>query len=208
MEINTGSRLGRLEIIWLPKPYISKWKNKWSIYLCKCDCWNIKSIMRSSLIRWTLSCWCLARELLWNRARTHGMTDTVEFNTWCSIRQRCFSSKWRDYKNYQKRWITMSDDWKNSFDAFFRDMWKRPSKKHSIDRIDNNWDYCKENCKWSTHMEQVNNRQSTKMIEYKWMRKSIADWERYFWFRKCSLQQRLKKWMSFEEAVTKPFTKI
>jgi hypothetical protein len=184
-----------LKVVWEWKPFIWKWKKKGRRFVCKCDCWNIKEIHL-----WELSsgkrhcCWC---SIVYHSI--HWMTGTVEHRAWCGMRKRCYNAKGRDYKNYQGRWITVCDRWK-SFENFYNDMWPRPDGT-SIDRIDVNGNYEPSNCRWATHLQQVNNRKNTVWIEYSGMKKSIADWERYFWFRKCFLQQRLKKWVPFENAI-------
>ena len=70
---------------------------------------------------------------------------------------RCYNSNAPQYKNYGGRGIIVCDRWKNSFEAFIEDMGIRP-EGHSIDRIDNNGNYEPANCKWSTDIEQLQNR--------------------------------------------------
>lgn len=80
------------------------------------------------------------------------------------IIRRCYDSHHKSHKNYGARGISVCPSWLESFEKFCSDMGERPSKKHSIDRIDNDGDYCPSNCKWSTPAEQANNRRSTVYI--------------------------------------------
>ena len=75
---------------------------------------------------------------------------------WSQMRQRCNNPKNKDYKNYGFRGITVCKEW-NSFDQFLKDMGERPENL-SLDRIDNNGSYCKENCRWATYLEQAQNK--------------------------------------------------
>ena len=129
-------------------------------YYCKvlCICGKEKEIYFSD---WKnerqKSCGCLSN----SKGLKHGLATTPEYYAWYSAKQRCYNSSNPMYKNYGARGITMSEEWINSPEQFLCDMGKRPGKGYSIDRKDNNGNYCKENCKWSTPYEQVMNRRNT-----------------------------------------------
>lgn len=82
---------------------------------------------------------------------THGMTGSPEYETWLGMRRRCYNPNRSDYARYGGRGITVSQEWKNSFEEFYRDMGPRP-KDHSLERIDNSKEYCKDNCVWASRV--------------------------------------------------------
>ena len=87
--------------------------------------------------------------------QAHGMAYTRTYKVWKSMVQRCTNSKDTRYHRYGGRGITVCDDWKD-FRNFYRDMGDAPDGLE-IDRIDNYKGYCKENCRWVTRKENLNN---------------------------------------------------
>lgn len=75
---------------------------------------------------------------------------------WCWMKQRCNNKNTKAYKDYWWRWITY-DPRREKFENFYEDMNKWWQQWLSIDRIDNNWNYCKENCRWATPWQQMRN---------------------------------------------------
>ena len=70
----------------------------------------------------------------------------------------------------------MSDEWHNSFLAFFNDMGEAPGPDYSIDRIDNYKGYCKDNCRWATKKQQARNQRDTIFVENNGEKRPIGDW--------------------------------
>ncbi len=181
-----------------------KKKRKYALYRCmECTEHREKEI-RMDAVKYgtTLSCGCLC-----GRRKTHGMSNTVEYSAWCSMKNRCYYKGNIQYHNYGGRGIKVCPRWKNSFKNFFEDMGYKPSPELSVDRIDTNKDYYPENCQWGTVEEQQNNRRDCNIKEWKGKKQTITQWARELNINYMALYYRFKNGMSAEEAFTKPLDK-
>ena len=136
-------------------------------------------------------------------AKTHRMSRTPEYDAWAQMRQRCFNPNHKSYSNYGDRGITVCDRWLN-FENFITDMGSRPTAKHSIDRIDNNGDYQKDNCRWATRKDQADNRRSNRFITIGCVTLNVTQWTKEMGFGKGVIYTRLNLGWSELKAVTTP----
>jgi hypothetical protein len=124
----------------------------------------------------TSSCGCFQKEVLRTIHKTHGLTKSREYVIWLRMKDRCYKVSHPRYKDWGGRGITVCDKWVESFENFYADMGKRPSKKHELDRINNDLGYYKENCRWATKKQQSNNRRSNIVVEYNGETKTLKEW--------------------------------
>lgn len=194
----TGQRSGRLTAV----RRVESRKGS-TLWLCKCDCGNDKVVYLASFtLRPNLSCGCLHKEIQRKRLTKHSMARSPEYHAWQAMRQRCFTKHHPEYPNYGARGITVCDQWRYSFPAFFADVGLRPSKKHSIERRDNDKGYSPENCYWGTTRDQNKNKRSNHFVEYRGKSLTVTDWALELGINPNTLSERLRKGWSVERAFT------
>jgi len=168
-----------------------------AMWRCVCDCGNTTIVLTDNLkIGGTSSCGC--------NVKKHGLCHTKEYTIWENIVQRCTNIKHPKYPSYGARGITVCDRWLD-FKNFYEDMGARPSDDYSLDRIDNNLGYSKDNCRWATRKEQQNNTRRNRYITYQGETKTIPQWAEIVGISIMTLRTRLFKlgWDT-ERALTTP----
>ena len=139
-------------------------------WTCKCDCGLIKNVSGSSLRTGRANA-CFSCSM-----KKHDLSFHPLYMVWSGIKTRCFYKKSHEYHIYGGRGITMSDEWKISFQTFYNDMINGYKNGLEIDRIDNNGNYCKENCRWATKSENLRNKRDNIYLNIDGVSKTIIDW--------------------------------
>jgi len=196
-------KFGRLIVIERVENY------KW---LCKCDC-GIEKIIRGSSLKSgdTKSCGCLAKEQLIKRSTKHGHNkkgkQTKIYQSWRHMIERCTNSNYSEYQYYGGRGITVCERWLN-FENFLEDMDEPPTQEHSIDRIDNDGNYCKSNCRWATKREQARNTRRNLLITFDGETQCLMWWAEKFNINYHTLYNRIyRNGWPIEKALTTPVQK-
>lgn len=164
----TGKKFSRLTVL----SYAGK-KGASSAWNCVCECGQRRSVTISNLRSGrTKSCGCFAQ----GRNRTHGKARTPVHRAWLSMRDRCLRPKSSAFVDYGGRGISICKEW-DTFEGFFADMGD-PPEGFTIERVDVNGNYNKQNCRWADRTDQARNRRNCKFftIEGKKVRaKEVAE---------------------------------
>jgi hypothetical protein len=204
IKVNNGDKYGSLTIIKEIDPVIYSNK-KFRRFLCKCECGNIKPFLLNHLRTGnSKSCGCLSGRI------THNLSTSSRFyETWRSMKQRCYYKKHRNYKYYGARGIKVCKEWL-SFKNFHE--WAEKNCSHeglTLDRIDVNDNYCPKNCKWSTRIEQSRNTRRNVFISYNGVSKCISEWAKELNINPTTLWYRIVKYKwSIEKALNTPLRNL
>lgn len=151
-------------------------KDKGIHWICKCDCGVVRAVTQRTLLTGkSKSCGCLS-------VTVHGFTSRKRnrhpiYNSWMCMRRRCLDPKNIEYKNYGGRGITFCARW-NDFSLFLKDMGATWERGRTLNRIDNNGNYCPENCNWATKLEQSHNTRSNVFLTFNGESKCLNQWAR------------------------------
>ena len=197
----SGMRFGRLRVIGRAPDRGDK-RVRW---VCQCDCGQESEPLGQSLrAGTTVSCGCAQRD--WARKfgresnKTHGHSMTPTYRIWSGLKHRCADSS---NPNYGGRGIRVCDRWMD-FRKFLADMGPRPSKQHSIDRINNDGDYEPENCRWATPRQQANNSRKAVFYQYEGEKLSVAQLARRCGVPYKTFHARLARGWPLDRAMNTP----
>lgn len=172
-------------------------------WLFKCDCGNERIATAYEVKNGSPSS-CGCKNV--SPSKTHGLSRTKEYNTWARIIQRCEDENYTGYSQYGGRGIKMCRRWRGSFILFLKDMGSAPSKKHSIDRINNNKGYYPSNCRWATNKQQCRNRRSNNIIEIGGVKKCIIEWCEFYGLSWHTFKTRRRQGVPIEKIFLPPRT--
>lgn len=203
IEVKAGTRFGRLVVIGeLDKVFTPNGTPNRMIE-CQCDCGVVGEYRLGSLRSGnTKSCGCFLRESASARATVHGLSKTTEFKAWGGMLDRCRNPNTKGYARYGGRGIRVCARWRQSFVAFLEDMGSRPSRRHSIDRIDNDGDYEPGNCRWATRKEQMRNTRANVMVEHEGETLCLVEWAERCGISPARLWRRLHAGWSVKAALS------
>ena len=146
-----------------------------------CDCGQTICLYPSDISNGRKSCGCSWKKDKYAFPKKHGQSKTALYQRYCSMKQRCNNPNFREYERYGGRGIKVCKEWADSFECFTKWAYANgydsnsSGKDCSIDRIDNNGDYCPTNCRFTTAREQQKNREKSHIVVYNDKRYSVAE---------------------------------
>lgn len=148
-------------------------KRKLHLYIARCKCGNIEEKNRDFLKK-QRSTYCRKCRNNKEAKYSKNLSRNALYNTWSNMRGRCLNKNSQAFKYYGGRGIKITKKW-DKFENFLKDMGPRP-KGTSLNRINNDGNYCKSNCNWATSTEQSNNTRRARLYEYNGETLNISDW--------------------------------
>ena len=203
----TGQRFGKLVVVEFSK--IDK-KSRQAVWACKCDCGKYVEVLSFRLRDGrTKSCGCIRSE----SSTKHGMSFSRFYGIYSGIKNRC-KHLGEHNKNYFGKGIKICKRWEE-FENFKEDMYKSylehvekfGKKNTTIDRIDNSGNYCKENCRWATYIEQQRNTSSNVLVDFNGRKMTITEASLMLNGDRSLIHSRLKNNWSLERAINTPVRK-
>lgn len=193
-----GEKIGRLVVV---SPSMKAGKK--TTWLCRCDCGK-EVVVRTSDLRSgkSRSCGCLHLEVISTHGHASHKGRSHEYLAWSNMKSRCLGENGPRFDDYGGRGIGICERWLHSFESFLADMGPRPSKDHSVERIENHLGYSPENCRWATRREQQANRRTSQKFSYRGRLVIMAELSRLSGVSETSLRYRVfRMGLSPDEAV-------
>lgn len=175
---------------------------------CQCECGSVGIVTGCNLrTGHSKSCGCLKREVSRRVAagwtKTHGKSKSRTFRIWKNAIYRCHTESCPQFNRYGGRGIKVCQQWRDSFECFLIDMGEPPSPNHTLDRIDNDGDYCPANCRWATQGQQLRNRGGYNVyLEHDGHRLTVSEWAERLGIHHGTLRKRIQMGWSAEKTLT------
>lgn len=194
----SGNIFGKLTVLY----YAGSRKGR-KMWMCGCQCGSAKVVDGSHLVRGNIrSCGCLQTSHQASRSN-HGLSGTSEYAAWNEMLRRCSNPSHISWPNYGGRGITVCERWKD-FRNFIADIGAKPSRRHSLDRINNNGNYEPGNCRWATVIQQHNNTRTNKRFECNGETRTVAEWSQETGVKYSTIRERLKRGWPVFLAISHP----
>lgn len=186
-------------------------KNAYQV--CECICGKVHIAQAHALrYRGTGSCGCATRDATIKRSTKHGECRrgklTREYRGWLAMMERCHNESHKNFQDYAGRGICVCDRWQESnglgYLNFLADMGRKPSPKHSLDRIDVNGNYCPENCRWATVVQQMRNMRTNHKVTAFGKTQCVTAWSEETGIPDTAIRARLKRGWPIDKALTTP----
>lgn len=198
----TGRKYGRLTVLSFRGRHLVNRKKMWS---CSCVCGQTAVVRHFHLTSGKCtSCGCFVYEAIGERSTTHGLSKHRLHLHWAWMKARCNNVNHSDYPRYGGRGIKIMEPWNSNFMAFFNDMIESWKPGLTIERKDNNGNYCKDNCRWATRSDQQRNKGCTTFMEYDGARRPAIEWDEILGFPVATTRDRLSRGWTPNEVVGTP----
>ena len=192
-----GNKVGRLTV--LSNIGLINGTQRWE---CLCDCGVYVQRRTESFKRMgdQNSCGCLSNPKRVKHCTKHGLHKSAEYTAYNNMKDRCGNPKNKEFHRYGARGITVCQRWLDSFENFLEDVGMRPDKDLSLDRINNDLGYFKDNCRWATRVEQANNFRRNRYFFHDGTKDTMANHCRKTGVKKSAILHRVKSGLSYEDA--------
>lgn len=192
----SGKTFGKLTAL----SYVKRAANGAHWY-CSCACGNFRVARAKDLKTLHVrSCGCLHSETV----TKHSDSNSSEYRTWDSLKRRCYNPTTKYFDRYGGRGIQVCARWRDDYQAFLSDMGRRPSPRHSLDRIDNDGDYELSNCRWTLQVVQIRNRSIAVIFDWHGKHRSQMELAELSGIPFGTLRSRIKRGWTLERAMMQP----
>jgi hypothetical protein len=177
-QFQLNTTIGDNCLLYLGEDHIRGTKRRYAKFQCSCG-HQFFAILSNVKSNHTKSCGRKECSETTTGKITHGGvlkgTKTKEFSSWSNMKQRCLNPNHKKYKHYGERGISICDSWVNSFPNFLADMGVMPENCSSLDRINNDLGYSKDNCRWANQSTQLSNQRRSHKVTFGGVEMSLRE---------------------------------